>query len=65
MSEVQIAIYQQQARAAKGEDHLDRIVAAAFNAGAARGREDRQREVRDALSSLGLTDAALFNTTED
>lgn len=60
MSATMIEVFSKMAREAKSKEALDDIIKAAFNRGFEHGRYERQREVRDALSQLGLTDAALF-----
>ena len=55
-----IEVFCKMAREAKSKGELDDVIKATFKRGLEQGRYDRQREVRDALSQLGLTDAALF-----
>ncbi len=61
MSATMIEVLCKMALEAKTEKALEDTVKAAFNNGFEQGRNDRQREVREAFSQLGLTEAALFD----
>lgn len=59
-----IEVFCKMASEAKSREALDDVIKATFKRGLEQGRNDRQREVRDALSQLGLTDAALLEQPE-